>query len=464
MAAFNALLKYVCPQLMLQLVIMTADTFDKRIDFQRCTYRRRNDWQQQQMQGGGGRFGDFGGRFGDFGGRFGDLEPEFHRFTTFGEESDQADEESRLDVLKNKRDVIRQQLDAKVPGWSEMSSREKADWSLANRDRDAGRLIREEWSANEAVLSERERLGMHLYEEDYRHEEGEDNQEDDEEEEEEEEEEEDHDEGKNSLAIGFFLVERGASCVASIELDVEGSSDRRPRNGHRGSIFAATHEERRRMDMYSLVMAATVLYTASFAIRFPKSAAQSALLSTLHSQAIVVPSMWVLRPYAWVLPTPEQFDKIANDTYAAYENYYNRSGRRVHIEFRPSDNVEAAGRVLRSVCTYHKFCHSQPRLVMPFKNPRVQNPRVQNPQVQKPQVQKPRVQNPQVQKPRVQNPRVKKSRVTKTMPMVGGKKSRSANSQSRSASAARHRPRKATRRPTSSSSTRAWRKRSRVSW
>jgi hypothetical protein len=174
---------------------------------------------------------------------------------------------------------------------------------------------------------------------------------------------------KDYYSIGFYLVE-GTSCVASIELHVDGSSDHMaPAYRHCGSIYAKTHTERQKLDMYSLIMAATVLYTASFAFKFPRSAVRPAKLDMLHSKAVVVPSMWVLRPYAWARPNDTSFNKKENDTYAAYERYYDDVDDDVHIEFRPSDNVEAAGRVLRDLCAKNKFCHSRPRLDMPAIKP-----------------------------------------------------------------------------------------------
>ena len=173
------------------------------------------------------------------------------------------------------------------------------------------------------------------------------------------------------ISIGFYLVENNTSCVASIELHIKGSSDEESPDGHVGSIYARTHTDRQKMDLYSLVMAATVLYTASFAFKFPRSATRPAKLDRLHSEAIVVPSMWVLRPYAWATPDAYEFDKERNDTYAAYQQYYDDLDEgAVHIELFPSHNRAAAGRVLIDLCAKNKFCHSLPRLDLPLKKTR----------------------------------------------------------------------------------------------
>jgi hypothetical protein len=164
----------------------------------------------------------------------------------------------------------------------------------------------------------------------------------------------------DDVAIGFYLLE-GTACAASIELRVDGTSAYAPEGGHVGSIYARTHSARQKLDMYSLVMAATVLYTAFFPFPFPDDSFPPAKLDRLHSEAVVVPSMWVLRPYKWVFPGPRDFDKDANDSYAAYDEYY-RSVDTVHIYFRPSANVAAAGEVLRDLCVKGKFCHSRARL------------------------------------------------------------------------------------------------------
>ncbi len=169
----------------------------------------------------------------------------------------------------------------------------------------------------------------------------------------------DHD-SADDVAIGFYLLE-GTACAASIELRVDGTSAYSPEGGHVGSIYARTHSARQKLDMYSLVMAATVLYTALFPFPFPDDSFPPAKLDRLHSEAVVVPSMWVLRPYKWVFPGPRDFDKDANDSYAAYDEYY-RSVHTVHIYFRPSANVAAAGEVLRDLCVKSKFCHSRERL------------------------------------------------------------------------------------------------------
>jgi len=129
--------------------------------------------------------------------------------------------------------------------------------------------------------------------------------------------------------FGFYLVE-GTSCVASIELYVNGSSDdgsfRRV-----GNIYAKTRSERQNMDLYGLVMAATVMYAASFKFKYPISAKTSAKLTHLHSEAIVVPSMWVLRHYDWASPEASDFDKEVYDSYGEYQQYFDAvGGRRRH--------------------------------------------------------------------------------------------------------------------------------------
>ena len=175
--------------------------------------------------------------------------------------------------------------------------------------------------------------------------------------------------GVPSVSIGFYLVENRTSCVASIELHIESSSDEDPEGGHVGSIYAKTHLDRQKMDLYSLVMAATVLYTAAFAFKFPRTATRKAKLDRLLSECMVVPSMWVLRPYAWVSPGAHEFDKEQNDTYAAYQKYYDIDWD-VNIEFRPRANTAAAGRVLIDLCAKNKFCHSLPRLDLPLPKTR----------------------------------------------------------------------------------------------
>jgi hypothetical protein len=159
------------------------------------------------------------------------------------------------------------------------------------------------------------------------------------------------------MSIGFYLVE-GTACVASIELHVHGTSIKT------GDIYALTHTARQKMDLYSLTIAATVIYTAKFPFLFRDGDARPAKLDQLHSQAIVVPSMWVLRPYEWLLPTAEEFNKEENDTYEAYQQYYDASGNgEVNITLRLGrDNVAAAGRVLHDLCAKKKFCHTRPRL------------------------------------------------------------------------------------------------------
>jgi hypothetical protein len=72
-----------------------------------------------------------------------------------------------------------------------------------------------------------------------------------------------------------------------------------------------------------------------------------------------------------VWPDKNEFDKEKHDTYEAYHQYYDDLNEgQVNIEFRPRDNVAAAGRVLRDLCAKNKFCHSLPRLDVPVKKPR----------------------------------------------------------------------------------------------
>jgi hypothetical protein len=194
----------------------------------------------------------------------------------------------------------------------------------------------------------------------------------------------DDDDTAVNVAIGCYLVE-GTACVASIELIVNGASDQKPfalpvhlpvsqqlrrhlasAEGHIGNIYARTHTDRQKLDMYSLAIAATVIYTAHFPLSFPNGDERPAKLARLHSAAVVVPSMWVLRPYQWLFPTTEEFDKQAHDTYDAYQQYFDFAGKSVDISLRLHEaNVAAAGRVLRDLCIKKKFCHTLPRIDVP---------------------------------------------------------------------------------------------------
>jgi hypothetical protein len=172
------------------------------------------------------------------------------------------------------------------------------------------------------------------------------------------EEEDEEDGGEDSPAIGFYIVE-GTACVASIELLLADTDNLV------GKIYARTHKDRQKLDLYSLAIAATIIYTTHFPFVFSNGQARPSKLDQLYSQAVVVPSMWVLRPYRWVFPTERQFAKKQNDTYEAYQQYYDymRKGQGVNITLDlDQHNVEAAGKVLRDLCAKKKFCHTLPRL------------------------------------------------------------------------------------------------------
>jgi hypothetical protein len=171
------------------------------------------------------------------------------------------------------------------------------------------------------------------------------------------EEEDEEDGGEDSPAIGFYIVE-GTACVASIELLLADTDNLV------GKIYARTHKDRQKLDLYSLAIAATVIYTTHFPFVFSNGHARPSKLDQLYSQAVVVPSMWVLRPYRWVFPTERQFAKKQNDTYEAYQQYYDyMGGKGVNITLDlDQHNVEAAGKVLRDLCAKKKFCHTLPRL------------------------------------------------------------------------------------------------------
>ena len=149
--------------------------------------------------------------------------------------------------------------------------------------------------------------------------------------------------------IGLYLVD-GTVCAASIEVEID--------KDFVGSIYAKTIESRQSLDMYKLLMAATVIYTASIAVQLHRHATHRVNVDTLHSSAVVLASMWVLRPYSWLSPTQEQFDKKRNSSYEAYDKYF-RQEVSVEISFRPRDNVKAAGDVLAHLFRKKKFCHSR---------------------------------------------------------------------------------------------------------
>ena len=345
-AAFNAVMKQACPQRALQLVVMTTDTFQKYPALVNCTFLGRNYWSEQDLKGGKRARGR---------GRASPARSRGRASPAEDQESDAEDQES--DAEDQESDAERQEFfEARIPGWRTMSNSKRAAALAAAADAAKRAAVAAQADAESAAAAARADAdaAVAAYEAAVA----------------------EHEAARDTalhpeyISIGFYLVEN-TSCVASIELNIKSSSDEEPPDGHVGSIYARTHSDRQKLDLYSLVMAATVLYTASFAFKFPRSAARPAKLDRLHSEAIVVPSMWVLRPYTWASPDAHEFDKEQNDTYAAYQQYYDDLDEgAVHIELLPRHNRAAAGRVLLDLCAKNKFCHSLPRLDLPLKKTR----------------------------------------------------------------------------------------------
>jgi hypothetical protein len=146
---------------------------------------------------------------------------------------------------------------------------------------------------------------------------------------------------KTNDTLGLYLVD-GTVCAASIEVEIG--------KDFVGSIYAKTIKSHRSLDMYNLLVAATMIYTA-FMFRVVQ----------LHSFAIETASMWVLRPYTWLSPSQQEFDKKRNNSYDRYNDYvWSRDEVGVNVFIRPRDNVQAAGEVLAQLFRTKKFCQSRP--------------------------------------------------------------------------------------------------------